>query len=41
MYKIDDVVGEGTLQETIEHIIDKEIEDEDIDDISKNEKSDI
>jgi superfamily II DNA or RNA helicase len=36
-YKIDDVVGEGTLQETIEHIIDKEIEGESIDDISKNE----
>jgi hypothetical protein len=35
-YKIDDVVGEGTLQETIEYIIDKEVEDEDIDDISKN-----
>ena len=36
-YKIDDVVGEGTLQETIEYIIDKEIEGESIDDISKNE----
>ena len=36
-YKIDDIVGEGTLQETIEYILDREIEDEYIEDISKNE----
>ena len=36
-YKIDDVVGDGGLVETIEHMIDKEVECDDIEDISKNE----
>ena len=36
-YKIDDVVGNGGLVETIEHMIDKTVECDDIDDISKSE----
>jgi superfamily II DNA or RNA helicase len=36
-YKIDDVVGDGKLIETIEYMIDKEVECDDIGDISVNE----
>jgi hypothetical protein len=36
-YKIADVVGDGGLVETIEHMIDKEVDCDDIEDISKNE----
>ena len=32
-------MGDGTLQETIEYIIEKEIENEDIDVILKNEET--